>query len=599
MVKSLKPIFFLFTLLLAMQIPGGAQPFAAQDTLQLRAELDRTSIAENESVGLKVILEGGREQSSPDFSILDKDFSIISQKNGTSMQVMNGDIRQSTTWSLTLIPKRSGSLSIPAFQVKAGKDMLRSRPLTLQVSPVGTASGSGSRTLSTSQDFFVQVSAEPETPYVHSQVIYTVQVYIGQRVAQASLTEPVADHASLSQLGDDIQYLRKKDGRQYKVFERRYVLFPEQPGTIIISPVRFDARLENSSSLFAYPFSSGGAMKSVRSTSLRLEVQPPVQPDAGLWLPADKVRLQASWAGANHKVKVGDPVTLTLNLEAEGQLSARLPEPELEHTQGIRMYPDQAARTDRPGNNGITGSLEKRIALIFNSPGTYTLPEISVPWWNVQTGAPEVARLENLSVTVMPSQEDVIQPLTPEEKTNIKVTVPDATASTDKVARREPGRSAPLVEQAALVLWQGLTAFFAFCWLVTTLLWLFFGLRSKQKNTLSSSTELKPAVTQKDVFNKTEQQLRQACLSHESDKAIQALHRLLPGNTGHQVSIDLQHAMDELYRSRYAPSAEETVEGGSVTPWNGEALWTAWQEFKTLQLRQGSRDNKEVLKPLW
>nr|WP_320009466.1 BatD family protein [uncultured Desulfobulbus sp.] len=575
---------------------------ASQQQVQLQAELDRTSITENESVGLKVTLVGSREQSEPDFSALETDFTILSRQNSSTMQIVQGEINQSTLWSLMLMPKQTGSLPIPAFQLTTKEGVIHSQPLTLEVRPSGASTGTNQR-LSTSQDFLIEVAAEPETPYVDSQVIYTIRVYIGRRIVQASLTEPQAENATLTKLGDDVQYLQEKDGRQYKVIERRYVVFPEEPGTITISPVRFDARLGGGSSSIFDSFGMNGPVKSIRSESLRLDVQPPKQEVAGVWLPASDVRLQGSWAGNTHEVKVGDPVTLHLIVEANGQLCTRLPEPALKEIQNVRMYPDQATRSNQEGKTGITGRLEKRIALIFSSPGTYTLPTLSIPWWNTRTQQPEVAKLEGLSLTVLPAaggQQAPPQGASIQGKTPI--TEPEA-AEAIKAPSLQSGKSASQGEgngaEGDIFLWQGLAAFFAVAWISTLVVW---GYRSRLGG---RKAEIKrtpvPGTGPSAMNDAAEKLLRKACTEHDSGLAVQALQSLLPENYRQQASGGpLQEAIDALYRARYGDQGSSSRNGGaqSLPSWNGRALWAAWQEFQRERSRPSKQSSQE-LKPLW
>ena len=75
----------------------------------------------------------------------------------------NGDFSRRTIWSLTLMAKRAGHLEIPA--IAFGRD--RSKPLAIEVrKDAKTGSGTG-------QELFLEVEAEPKSPFVQAQVVYS------------------------------------------------------------------------------------------------------------------------------------------------------------------------------------------------------------------------------------------------------------------------------------------------------------------------------------------------------------------------------------------------------------------------------------------
>lgn len=96
---------------------------------EIRASLSRTSIAQNETVQLK--LQAVNPPGKADFSVLQDDFSIVNRSFGTSTRRINGHTTNSTTVTLTLAPLSNGNLTVPA--IPFGKES--STPLTLSVSP--------------------------------------------------------------------------------------------------------------------------------------------------------------------------------------------------------------------------------------------------------------------------------------------------------------------------------------------------------------------------------------------------------------------------------------------------------------------------------
>jgi hypothetical protein len=95
-------------------------------------------------------------------------------------------------------------------------------------------------------------------------------------------------------------------------------------------------------------------------------------------------------------VRPGQPVSLALELSAEGGDAAQLPNLEEQLVSpDFRVYREQTT-TD----NGLSGDGRSLIAkrteyytLVPQTGGNVRLPEITVPWWNIDTETRQVARL--------------------------------------------------------------------------------------------------------------------------------------------------------------------------------------------------------------
>ena len=94
--------------------------------------LERNSIIENEIVQLTIRTDYPDTGSGPDFSVLEKDFNILSQSQNSQFRFNLGTSQSLKFWVLSLSPKSVGNFEIPAIQV--GKHA--SKPLKL-VHPSG------------------------------------------------------------------------------------------------------------------------------------------------------------------------------------------------------------------------------------------------------------------------------------------------------------------------------------------------------------------------------------------------------------------------------------------------------------------------------
>ncbi len=104
---------------------------AAAPLAQVRTQVRNTSIDQNES--LRVRYETDSAAGWPDLSPLEQDFIIQGRNSGRSVRTINGQTSQRTTLTLTLRPKRSGELTLPAIDFGTES----SEAISIQVSSTG------------------------------------------------------------------------------------------------------------------------------------------------------------------------------------------------------------------------------------------------------------------------------------------------------------------------------------------------------------------------------------------------------------------------------------------------------------------------------
>ncbi|MCP5251680.1 MAG: BatD family protein [Burkholderiales bacterium] len=76
----------------------------------LTAHLDRQRITEGETVRL-TIEAAGQIAAMPDTRALHQDFEVTGAMSGSRVNIVNGKMDSRTTWTISLIPLRSGELN--------------------------------------------------------------------------------------------------------------------------------------------------------------------------------------------------------------------------------------------------------------------------------------------------------------------------------------------------------------------------------------------------------------------------------------------------------------------------------------------------------
>ena len=244
-------------------------------------------------------------------------------------------------WAVGLEPKHAGRITIATLALGSA----RTSPIVLTVlaQPAGAQGKPG-------DDVFLEVTAEPLAPYVQQQVRYTVKLYFAFNLTDGNIGEPQADGVVAQRLGQDKSYLATVGDRRYHVMERHYALTPEKSGTLNLPALVFRGNALDAADptgFFSRPRTIGA-----RSDAVQLDVKPkPASWTGDPWLPAESVLLKDD-SEMPGEIHVGDPVTRTIRLQAQGLGFEQLPELTLARPtapKSIRTKPTRARATTAPG----------------------------------------------------------------------------------------------------------------------------------------------------------------------------------------------------------------------------------------------------------
>lgn len=369
-------------------------PALAQAT-DVQATLDRSSVQLGETVTLNLRVENATSGiGMPDLHVLSQDFSILGTSQNSSLSVVNGSATSTLTFGVALRPKHVGALQIPALNVAGSQ----TQPLQLQVSAADPNTAA-----TTSQNVFMEAQVEPTHGYVGQQLSYVVRLFYATNIGNGALNAPQLDGVEVSQLGDDLNYDAERGGRSYHVLERRYALIPQHAGHLEIPAASFQGEAIDPNDPNSFFGSSTPISASAPAVSL--DVQPvPVDWGKSAWLPARQLSLSLDgWPGAQDHVRVGQPLNLTMNLQATGLPFETLPALSLPALDGAKAYPDKPVTGTRQDGQWLVGRRQQSFAIVPERTGTLTIPATTLKWWNVLTDRVEVAQIPAHSVTVLPA----------------------------------------------------------------------------------------------------------------------------------------------------------------------------------------------------
>ena len=561
-------IFISFILLIAF-----SNLYAANIT----AQLDVNPVLVNDTFHLTYTASGSIDDD-PDFGPIEAMFDVLGTQQSSNMTMFNGDIQRSKKWTLTLISKTVGTFIIP--KISFGSDRADKVKVIVKNAPV-------SNNATANKNFILEMEASHQNGFVQQQFIITVRLLIAQNINNYQFSELTTSNPDtiILPLGKNQQYKTYRGKKQYIIIEKKYALFPQKAEILKINPLVSAVTIADQSSnpRFYDPFNSHTTSKRLYSKAIDLTIKDiPAQFTGRNWLPSTSVKLTEVWPEKN-KFVAGEPITRTLGITAEGLTSAQLPEINQPSIDGLKQYPDKPETQEQESKDGLVAIRKQKLALIPTKAGRYTLPEISIPWWNTQTNKMETAHLPQRSFTVLPAVNNTTNF---SSKPN-SVPTPEIINTPEKIVE-----SAKDTKPYNDSVWFWLSVFFFVAWLLTLTLWW----RSKSKLFSQQNTTVKSTPT----ISRCLKQLKTACEENNAQETKIALLEwaklvfpdAAPNNLSeiaNQVSAPLKEDIVSLNAYLYNPK---------TTEWQCGELYKKCKELKQSHSKTKPNTNSAILEPL-
>lgn len=363
---------------------------------ELSASVDRNQISINETLTFQLRYEDQIDSSQLNLDILQQDFEVLGVRpqSSSNVSILNGQVNRQalTMWTITLAPRRQGTLVIPSFNIKGDV----SNAIRIEVTDA---------TASRPQDSPMLVSLETDISeaYVGQQILVQVELLAQDRVSNLSGEQLRLDNVQLELL-DQKSYRRVENGISWQVVEWQYALIPEQAGTLNLPPQLFSGIINASN--YRDPWSTNfnrGQRISARSPAKTVEIKPAPETNGLTWFPAANVGIQSLWSGDTSQMRVGEPITRTIEIVAQGQKASAIPPLPESSSLTYKTYKDQPQLDNQLTALGIVGLRRESQAIVPSAEGLLELPEEQVSWWNTETRTWEEAVLPAETFQVLPA----------------------------------------------------------------------------------------------------------------------------------------------------------------------------------------------------
>ena len=428
----------------------------------LKLSTDRSFVMAGDTFALEVQLDDSNGRGIPQaVNAFDSALEVFSGPSiSSNTTIINGKRSASTTWTWQIMAQKAGKFTIPAFKLNG----LKTRPGRIEVKPATNAPSDNS------QDIIVSLEADKTTALIGEQILLSWKVMFKTNVR--GNVQPPESPASFETVqlepnsGKD--YVSTIDNEPYEVKEFRQVVFATEPGEFTIKPIYFKGTYKPSQSR-----SSRHKDISLGSQAVKVTINPaPTVKTSQTKIPmTTKLQISSQWTIPDAPIDIGEPIALEVHMSAPGQISSRLPDLTFQSTSSLKIYDDgEETREDSQWSIGTTGYRTQKFAIIPQKPGTYTIPETQIAWWNTETNILEYTTIAGKTIEIADAAGLVRQansvPLNGVIDPN---QAPDDIVDDINNSLSENNPITDILNEADNELWNNLTAIFALLWLITGL----------------------------------------------------------------------------------------------------------------------------------
>lgn len=352
-----------------------------------------------------------------------RNFDVLAGPNMSqfrSTSIINGQVTSSSsiTYTYILEGSREGKFSIPAATIKVNGRSYTSNSLTVEVvkgeaQAAGSRGGSAHEAVGKSRggDVFLKMDVNKTSLYRGEFLIATLKLY--SRVDIDGLGDPKfpSFNGFWNQVVEDndlkLNFTREKYNN--KIYEtaiiRRYVLFPQQVGKLIVDPFQLSASIIERSapqSAFDAFFGGGGTMvrKRLSSPSLTINVKElPSGAPASFHGAIGSFSITSSISKT--KMRANDAANLVVKISGSGNVKL-LEAPKINFPADFETFEAKVSDNVKTTAAGSNGTKTFEYSFIPRSAGKYTIPALEFSYFDSRSNGYRTIKTEPLTVEVAP-----------------------------------------------------------------------------------------------------------------------------------------------------------------------------------------------------
>jgi hypothetical protein len=386
---------------------------ASQADISLQVKLSPDTIGLDGQAILEVQISGG-SQNIPDLEMPSLPaFEIYSQGRSSNISIINGQVSASVSYRYVLVPQKPGVFPIDGIAIVQNNKRYVGNLVTLTVLNKGQSTSPKLEQRATDEqggtkDLFLLASVDTKTPYVNQQVTLSLKFYMGvQSYSSPELNEPTTTGFWAEPLGNTTPYMEKVKGRNYRVFEIKYALFPTQSGELTIgraavsTTVASRAQRRDPFDMFGDLLTRGDQV-TVRSEPVTLQVKPLPQNGKPADFGGSIGRFNIEAKVDKTDIEVNQPVTVTIKITGQGNIKS-VGEPSIPESNDFRVYRASSNESMAKLQDRVGGTKTFEEVFIPKRPGLLVIPALTLSFFD-----PVAGRYE--SIVTMPISLNVKKP---------------------------------------------------------------------------------------------------------------------------------------------------------------------------------------------
>lgn len=524
--------FFIFTLLSLMSAS------ALADINSLEATIDKNPVMVDEAIRLTVTADGSADRDAFDSSPLLKDFVVGRTSVSSQTSIVNFDTKRTTVWTTTLFPRKEGIFTIPSLTV----ENKQTKPIQVEVIPVQAQDN-------VARDYFVTTDIDLKDAYLNQQLLYTVKLFLSSNIERGSLQAPEMQNAEITQLGEDKQYTDIINGRRYQIIERQFAVVPQASGEFTLRGPIFTGEVMAPNTNQRFGFFNRTQQVNRVGPDITVNIKPIPQNIDYAWLPSEMVRVDEEWPQGDNFV-AGEPVTRIITLTALGVVEEQLPDIPEFYPPNFKLYPDQSTTATVEKDQNLISQRQSSLAIIPTAPGSFVLPEITIPWFNTLTEKTEYATIPARTITVAPASGQASNGQAPntstststnnQEQASVPAQTPNSLSNSnngisDQASDDLHDNPQGVIKSPLFII---VTTVLAILWLITLVAWYVARRKLKQHSYMNAATNSFGGVSganftntqsEKDAFNQLIQVVKRNDIN-QLDRALGNWLRVMNNN---------------------------------------------------------------------
>ena len=376
--------------------------------------VDKNKVEIGSHIRLTVGVEGAFDTDIPKLSMPESFSLMFGPSVSTQTTIINNVVKVFRGFMYGFSPREKGRFEIGPVTLDYKGRTYTSNSISIEVvartpfeSIIDEKSDTSGQRVDINKMVFVELKTDKQEAYIYEEIIQSFKLYFQKGLPIDDLDYVAASTKNFlaEKLGEERRYEEVRDGILYNVIELRTALFPLVSGIIKIPSASFKCNIiirqqRNRGSLFDEFMGGGGRRypveRSTEPVKMTIKPLPVVGKPEGFTGAVGKYTMDV--LAKPTKLKVGDPITLTINIRGEGNIQT-IGEPLLapEGMKDFKAYNFETKVTITGRGYGIKGEKLFNKVIEPQSEDSGVIPGISFSYFD-----PELEKYKTITHAPIP-----------------------------------------------------------------------------------------------------------------------------------------------------------------------------------------------------